>query len=114
MNKNDSRELFTQSATPRAGNSEEIGVLAYGGVGGTVLWPTGTTAGTLVFETAPYSGYTGTWAELFRITFGTANTAQVDAVALAANVLRARWVVDHAGGAAAARVFANLQVLTKL
>lgn len=114
MYNNDRKELFTQSATPRSGNSEEVGILPYAGVGGTVLWPTGTTAGDLVFETAPISGYTGTWAELFRITFGTENAAAAEGKAVAAAVLRARWDTPHAGGAAAARVFVNLQVATKL
>lgn len=110
---NDSAELFTANVSPSFSlndTSEVRGIRIANRIGGTVLWPASTSAGEVVFETAPYEGYTGTWIEAFRLTFGTASTAQADGAAVAANCVRARWSVAPVGSVTRPRVFLNWQV----
>jgi hypothetical protein len=42
-----------------------------------LFWPPGTSAGVVQIETAPYAGYTGTWANLTSFTWATADSYDV-------------------------------------
>lgn len=72
-----------------------------------VIWPSGTSAGTIVLETAPDAGYTGTWLTLGTIAVGSdagkfIKTANLDAVV---EFVRARWTVAPVDMASKPRVF---------
>lgn len=112
MNEPQTLQLFTKSATPRAGASETVPSVQWRAAGLTILWPTGTTAGKVNLHTAPRADYAGNWPIALTVNFasgGVAGTGQAVMGNIAANFVKAVWEIDHAGGATPAEVWLNLQ-----
>lgn len=94
----DSIDLLTDVTT---GTSDPVPIAQYPRVGGSVRFATGVTAGAVVYETAPTYNYSGTWSEVFTITFaGTAPNVVTDVAEVAANFIRARVTTAISGGGA--------------
>jgi hypothetical protein len=81
------------------GTSGEIDLNAIDRIALDVDFKTGVTAGAIVFEVAPFAGYTGAWAQVLTVTFGGAapNIGHAD-TDLTARIGRARISVPLTGG----------------
>ena len=96
MRGNDTITLLSAVTT---GTSAAVPIQQFRSVGGSCRFATGVTAGAVIFETAPTKDYSGTWSELFTITFaGTAPNVITDGLNVAANFIRARVVTTISGG----------------